>query len=165
MITNTETAQADEIEIRRLIGKWSDALEARDAGGLTADYAPEALLFDAIPPYKRIGADAIREAWEHCLPYFPEAFKSEHRDIAIHVDGDVAFVHGLHHIIAKDHPAAKSWLRVTVGYRRIEGHWKVVHEHVSLPFNPLDDRAWPITDPDANDQPDYSQGGCGGGEA
>lgn len=165
MITNTQTITDDEAEIRRLIGNWSDALEAKDADGLTRDYAPDAVLFDAIPPYKKIGAEAIREVWSHCLPHFPETFKSEHRDITIHVNGDVAFAHCLHHIIAGDHPAAKSWLRVTVGYRRIEGHWKVVHEHVSLPFNPLDNQAWPIVDPDELNQPDYTQGGCGGGGA
>ncbi len=165
MITNPHDRKADEAEIRRLIKKWAAALVAKDVEGLTADYAPEALLFDAIPPYKVVGAEAIRAAWSQCLPCFPDTFESEHRDISVHVDGDVAFAHGLHHIIAGDHPASQSWLRVTVCYRRIEGRWKVVHEHISLPFNPLDDKVWSITDPDQLDQPDYSQGGCEGGEA
>ena len=26
------------------------------------------------------------------------------------------------------------WVRATVGYRKHEGRWTVVHEHVSVPF-------------------------------
>lgn len=148
----------DELDIRRLIIKWAKALEAKDAEGLTADYAPDAVLYDAIPPYKTVGAGNIRKVWEHCFPYLPE-FKSVHRDLSIHVEGNMAFVHGLHNFepTPADHPCGKSWLRITVCYRRIEGQWRVVHEHVSLPFNPIDNHAWSITDPDSIDAPDYSQ--------
>lgn len=147
----------DEAEIRRLMQKWSDALEAKDVEGLTADYAAEAVLFDAIPPYKTVGVESIRQAWECCLPYFPDEFRSEHRDIVIHVAGDTAFAFGLHHFVPKpaDHPSGQTWMRVTVGFRRIEGKWKVVHEHISIPFNPLDKQAWYISEPEQLDQPDY----------
>jgi hypothetical protein len=30
-----------------------------------------------------------------------------------------------------------------------------VHEHVSIPFNPMNNTAWMITDPDKVDMPDY----------
>ena len=26
------------------------------------------------------------------------------------------------------------WVRVTVGYRKLDGEWVVTHEHVSVPF-------------------------------
>jgi uncharacterized protein (TIGR02246 family) len=151
--TNNRDAEA---QIRRSIDTWSKALEAKDVDSLTADYAPDALLFDAIPAYKVVGADNIRQVWENCLPHLP-ACKSEHRDLVIHVDGDLAFVHGLHRFVPTpaDHPCGKTWMRLTVCYRRLAGEWKVVHEHVSIPFNPLDNQAWPITDPDALDMPDY----------
>lgn len=152
---NTDT-QSDVEEIRQLMAAWSAALEAKDVDALTADYVPDALLFDAVPPYKREGVAAIRMAWSNCLPCFPDRFKSEHRDVTIHVSGDTAFVHCLHHIIAEDHPAGQTWLRVTTGYRRVEGKWKAQHEHVSIPFNPIDNQAWFIRDPDRPDQPDFT---------
>jgi uncharacterized protein (TIGR02246 family) len=145
----------DEAEIRRLISKWSKALEAKDLDALTADYAPDAVLYDAIPPYKAVGVESIRKAWESCLPYLPE-FKSVHRDLTIHVDGDMAFVHGLHNFETKgEHPCSQSWIRITVCYRRFNGDWKVVHEHASQPFNPMDNHAWRIADPDVLGAPDY----------
>jgi uncharacterized protein (TIGR02246 family) len=147
----------DEAAIRRLISKWSDALEAKNLDGIVADYADDAVVFDAIPPYKTVGKEAIRQAWANCLPYFPDQFKSEHRDIVIHVSGDTAIMYGLHHFIPTpaDHPIGQTWMRVTVGYRRIDGQWKSVHDHISIPFNPMNNQAWNIRDPNALDTPDY----------
>lgn len=152
-----ENMSADEAEIRHMMHEWSRALEAKDLDRLCKDYAPNAVLYDAIPPYKTVGVDNIRQAWANCLPYFPETFKSEHRDIQIHVLGDTAFMHGVHHFIPTpaDDPVGQNWLRVTVGYRKINGKWKVIHEHISTPFNPMNNQAWMITNPDVVNAPDY----------
>lgn len=152
----------DEAAIRQIIHAWSTALEAKDVEGLVADYADDAVLFDAIPPYKTVGKEAIRQVWANCLPYFPERFKSEHRDIVIHVSGDTAIMHGMHHFIPEpaEHPSGDTWMRVTIGYRRIAGKWKSVHDHISIPFNPMNNQAWKIPDPDKVDMPDYG-GACG----
>lgn len=155
-LNDPTTIEQDEADIRRLIHAWSTALEAKDVAALLADYAPHAVLYEACPPYKTEGVDNIRQVWEHCLPYFPEQFTSEHRDVVIHVAGDVALMHGVHHIIPTppDHPCGQTWMRVTIGFRRLQGRWQVIHGHVSLPFNPIDNRAWFITDPDVVDMPD-----------
>ena len=142
---------ADERAIRAMIAAWARALEAKDVDALTADYAPDALLYDVKPPYKVEGVAAIRQVWEQCLPYFPASFRSEHRDLTIAIGGDVAFCHGLHHIDVlgqPDHPAGRSWIRVTACYRRIDGRWRVVHEHVSIPFDCTTGQVAPITNND-----------------
>jgi ketosteroid isomerase-like protein len=151
-----------EAEIRALMAAWSRAVEAKDAAAITRDYADEAVIYDAIPPYKTVGPAALRQSWEGCLPFFPEKFRSEHRDLEIQVDGDIAFAYGVHHFVPEqaDDPVGQSWLRVTVCFRRIDGKWKVVHEHISQPFNPMDNQAWAIKDPDVADMPDYSAAGC-----
>ncbi len=145
----------DEAAIRRMISAWSAALEARNIDGLVADYAADVVLFDGIPPYKTVGPENIRQSWSNCLPYFPAVFKSEHRDIVIHVTGDTAIMHGLHHFVPTpaDDPSGQTWMRVTIGYRRIEGKWKVAHEHWSIPFNPMTNQAWFIRDPNTVDLP------------
>ena len=137
------SASEDEAEIRALVGAWSKALEAKDLDGLTAGYASDVLLFDATPPFQTSGIEAYRAVWEACLPFFPAEFKSKHRDLKIAVSGDLAFAHGLHHIepVGEDHPAGQTWLRVTVCYRKIDGRWRVVHEHVSIPFDPMSGKA------------------------
>ncbi len=155
---NAEYPGKDEAEIRSLMSRWSAALAARDLDKMFLDYAPHVVLFDAIPPYKVEGVENIKQVWKNCLPYFPQQFSSEHKDVVIHVDGNVAIMHALHHFDSheKDHPCCQSWLRVTVGYRKLDGQWKVVHEHVSIPFNPMNNQAWQIRDPNVADMPNYN---------
>lgn len=145
----------EQAQIRERIAAWSRALEARDIDALMAFYLPEAIQYDLIPPYKTVGREAIRAAWEHCLPYFPEGFGSEHRDLTIEVDGNLAYVFCLHHFVAENHPCGQSWFRVTVGFRRVNGQWRIAHEHVSLPYNPMSNEVWKITDPEQVNRPDY----------
>ena len=33
--------------------------------------------------------------------------------------------------------------------------WKVSHEHISMPFNPMNNQVWQIADPEELSQPDY----------
>lgn len=144
------STQEAEAEIRAAIDAWSKAMEDRNVDGLVADCAPDILLFDIKPPYQLQGIDAYRKVWEQCLPCFPAKFQSEYRDLKITVDGDVAFVHGLHHIKPigdPKHPAGLTWVRLTVCYRRIDGKWKSVHEHVSVPFDPRNGQVAFITEP------------------
>ncbi len=153
------TATHDEADIRRTFAAWTAAVEARDLDGITANHTADSVLYDAIPPYKTIGKEAIRQAWANCLPYFPEAFATECRDIIVHVAGDVGVVHGLFHFVPTpaDDPSGQTWMRMTIVYRRSDGIWKVLHEHVSVPFNPLNNQAWFIKQPDVVDGPDYGQ--------
>lgn len=141
---------SDEEQIRALAEQWSRALEAKDIDAVLADYAHDVRVFDAVPPFESTGVEAFRRKWEGVLPYFPESFDSEHRDFQVVVGGDVAFAHGLHHFKTEDptHPASQTWVRVTIGYRKIDGEWKAVHEHVSVPFDPMTGKAAFVRDLD-----------------
>ena len=134
---------ADETAIRTLITAWSRAVEGKDPAAIVTAYTPQTVLYDAIPPARTVGAQAIAAVWAQCLPYFPERFRSEHEDLVVEVDGDLAFVHGLHHFVPEPagHPCGSTWMRVTACYKRIGGEWRVVHEHVSVPFDPMTGKA------------------------
>jgi uncharacterized protein (TIGR02246 family) len=142
-IAELTDAQKEEAEILDLIQQWSDAVEAKDPAGIVAAYDPDCVLFDAIPPYRIDGSAAIARVWEQCFPYFPDKFKSVHKDLSITVDGNMAIVHGLHQFEPEpaDHPSGQTSMRVTVCYHRIAGKWRVIHEHVSVPFDPMSGKA------------------------
>ncbi len=149
------TGNARDIEeIERLVSDWSRAVEAKDAEKIVANYGPDTVLFDAIPPGRTVGAREIGRIWAECLPHFPQKFRSEHKDLTIHVDGDLAIVYGLHHFVPEpaDHPAGATWMRITVVFRRVVGNWRVIHEHVSIPFDPMTSAAV-FLDSEANAQP------------
>jgi ketosteroid isomerase-like protein len=159
MTLATETSNTPADQIRRLIMAWADAVMTKDPDRIVADYADDILLYDAIPPYKTVGKAAIRKAWADCMPHFPEAFRMELRDLAVHASGDVGVAHFLCHFkpLSGEHPCSMTWMRVTEGYLRGTGGWKVIHSHVSVPFNPCNNQAWVIADPDVVEQPDYGQ--------
>ncbi|QDT98790.1 SgcJ/EcaC family oxidoreductase [Gimesia aquarii] len=141
-------ASKDEDEIRSLAKAWSGSLESKDVDAMLTGYSEDILLYDVKPPYRLKGLEAYRANWEACLPYFPAKMKSEHRDFTVTVDGDVAFAHGLHHVVPIDEesPVGQTWLRITIGYQRTEGEWRVMHEHVSVPFDPMTEKVSYITD-------------------
>ena len=127
-----------EDEIRSLIVAWEEALRSRSLSRLMAFYSGDIVLFDVQPPFRSAGLSAVRDLWEESLPLFPETFRIERRDLHIEADGAAAFAHWLFRLVdcPADHPISQAWMRVSAGYRRRQGEWKIVHEHVSLPVDP-----------------------------
>ena len=57
--------------------------------------------------------------------------------LEITADGDVAFATSLDSMTATPRGGTEPftlWYRTTLGLRRIDGRWLVVHEHESVPF-------------------------------
>jgi uncharacterized protein (TIGR02246 family) len=135
---NPTNAPEAEAEIRQLLDEWRAALCARDLDRLMQLYAPEVVFYDAVPPTQHRGAEAYRRTWEIMFGFLPPRLGSEVRDLSIHVSGDLALLHCLQRLTNADtgEAATCGWVRVTVGYQRQQGTWKVVHEHVSVPFDP-----------------------------
>jgi ketosteroid isomerase-like protein len=130
----TDSRAADEAAIRGIIGAWSRALQAKDAGALTAHYAPDLLSFDLAPPLATRGPDIPGlEAW---LAGWEGPIDHEIRDLSIEVGEDVAYSTSLNRMRATSTGGEQVdlWTRATIGFRKIDGRWRVVHEHVSVPF-------------------------------
>jgi ketosteroid isomerase-like protein len=82
------------------------------------------------------GKDAYRKHWEACLARCPGSMIVEIQDLRIAAGDNVAFSHHLTRCGAIESGEEKaSWMRVTVGYRKVNGKWLVVHEHFSAPFD------------------------------
>ncbi len=142
-MSSTHTTAQDEAKIREIMADWRDALCAKDLDRMLKHYAPEVLFYDVTPPYQHKGAEAYRRSWENCFPFLPPSMGSEVHDLQIKVSGDLATAHLLHRLTNKitGGPATCNWVRVTVCYERQNGEWKVVHEHVSVPFDPMTSKA------------------------
>ncbi|MFT3786404.1 MAG: SRPBCC domain-containing protein [Tepidisphaeraceae bacterium] len=150
---HAERVKADVAELRRLAEEWSQAFQRKDAAALASFVADDIVLYDAIPPVHIKGKAAYEQTWAHCLPCFPKQFTCVRKDERYAVDGDVAHASFLHKIVLPEgqtSPAADSWLRITICYRRENGQWKSMHEHVSIPFNPMTGQVAFITDDQVN---------------
>ncbi len=129
-----DTAQSIQ-QIRQLFDGWAKAFEAKDVDGVMAMYAPNITAFDIVPPLQFRGADAYRKDYSEFFAQFSGPIHVEIPNMQIEVNGDTAFAYGLERIAAKMTNGAPvdMWLRYTEGLKRIDGHWRVVHEHISVP--------------------------------
>jgi len=92
--------------------------------------------FDLAPPLQHGGRRTIRDNLKGWFATFSGPVGSELRDLKIETGGDVAFAHGFNRIHGKrtDGSETSVWIRLTLGFRKIGGAWKVTHEHTSVPF-------------------------------
>ena len=130
-------AVSDLIALRQRLAEWNAAFCSRDVDRLLALYAPEAVVFDAIPPFAD-NIDSLRAKYTACFPAIPAGVAVDTRDLRLAVGGDLALAHCRWRLAGElpDHPTARTWLRSTLAWQRREGVWLIVHEHWSLPFDP-----------------------------
>lgn len=132
-MSNNQTT--DEAAIRELVEAWAKAVRARDYDGILAHHSAEILMFDVPPPLESKGIDAYRETWDLFYSAQPEpiAFDIERLDVV--AGADVAFVAALMQCAEKGENGERIKLdfRLTIGLRKIDGHWTILHEHHSVP--------------------------------
>ncbi len=136
-MATASTITNHEAEIRQLIADQQRAICTKDADQIMSRYAAEVIIFDVKPPFQTQGKEAVRRVWEDCLPYFPNSFEMETRDLAITVNDNLATAHWLFRFKGEqNHPAMQMWMRVTAVCQKNQGNWQILHEHISVPFNP-----------------------------
>ena len=130
MTTDTTT------EIRALVEDVRKALHDRDVDRLLTFYRPDFLSFDLAPPLEHRGLDLMRKNTREWFQTFTGPVDVEVRDLAVTAGDGVAFSTALHRITGPRTNGEHTdvWVRATIGYRKIDGRWKVVHEHLSVPF-------------------------------
>ena len=135
-MTIKNSKASDEAQIRQLVDSWVQALRAKDVNGVMSHYAPDILVFDLAPPLQYRGADAYRKNWEAWFPTFRGSIGYELRDLSITASDDIAFCHSFNRIrgTRTNDEETDVWVRATVCCRKIDGKWKIVHEHESVPF-------------------------------
>ncbi|MGA3226898.1 MAG: nuclear transport factor 2 family protein [Acidobacteriaceae bacterium] len=130
-------SEFETAEIRQLVEHRSQAIRSRDFERSTSMMAADYLLFDVVDPLQSKGASAARNRAREWFATFQGPIGYEIHDLKINAGNEVGFSHGLNHVSATklDGNPLDMWWRVTVCYRKIDGRWKIAHEHNSVPFN------------------------------
>ena len=71
----------DEAGIRRRIGKWTEAICARDLDGVMSLYAPHIVSFDLDPPLQYTGVEAKRKRWLNVFAMYQRVLGYEVRNL------------------------------------------------------------------------------------
>jgi ketosteroid isomerase-like protein len=129
--------KSDEAAIREVIDALVKAVRTRDVEAMIDLCSDRISTFDMIPPLKHVGADALRTLWGKTLSAFVPPIEYDIEQLELFVGGDVAFARSLNRFGGTQENGARTvnWLCSTLGFRKTDGRWKIVHEHVSVPFD------------------------------
>ena len=124
-------------QIRDVVLARAERMSAGDVVGMQEHNAPSVVAYTLAPPLVSDpdGHDPKpAEAW---LQGFEAPPQRQVTSLEITADGDVAFATSLDSMTATPRGGTGPftlWYRVTLGLRRSDGRWLVVHEHESVPF-------------------------------
>jgi ketosteroid isomerase-like protein len=124
----------DEVIIRNLIERWATAVHQGDLETVLAHHAPEIVMFDVPPPEDGVrGLAAYQETWPGFFRWQQTA-SFDLSSLEIVAGQDVAFAYGLLRCGTPEEleTIPDRRLRLTVGLRKIDGQWTVLHEHHSF---------------------------------
>jgi ketosteroid isomerase-like protein len=134
----------DVAQIKALEGRFAAAFNAKDIGAIMKVYAPGPglFVFDVVPPRQYVGADAYKKDWQSFLATFKGPVKFTISDLSVGAGRTFGYSHSIQTVSGtdKDGKPIDLTVRVTDVYRKIAGHWRVVHEHVSVPVDLATDK-------------------------
>lgn len=126
----TQLSRTADSEIKALIEAWSDAVRRHDYAGVLAHHGQDIVMFDVPPPFQSRGLDEYRKTWDLFFRYHKPSYAFDIEDIAITAGNDVAFAVAVMRCGAPD---TTFQFRLTIGLRKIDGDWRITHEHHSVP--------------------------------
>jgi len=127
-------SSTDETEVRALIARWSKAVRNQDLGGIRADHDENVLMFDVPPPFLSRGLDAYMATWDTFFQWQAKPVQFDFRDIRVTAGVDVAFATAVGTCcdLSSGSPANLEF-RLTMGLRKFDGKWRIMHDHHSIP--------------------------------
>ena len=132
-----EPANSEVALINALLESWADAVRRHDLPAILAHHDQEMLMFDLPPPLQCRGIEAYAQTWDLFFRYHKPGAAFDFRELAITAGAEVAFAVAIMWCgpDSSSNPMDKdSFLfRLTVGLRKVDGHWRITHEHHSEP--------------------------------
>jgi ketosteroid isomerase-like protein len=132
-----QQAGTAESQIKALIEAWADAVRRHDLPGILAHHEQDIVMFDVPPPLQSTGMDEYKKTWDLFFRYHKPSQAFDIEELAITAGEDVAFAVATMRCGSgtfSGPPEAGGFLfRLTIGLRKIDGEWRITHEHHSVP--------------------------------
>ena len=124
----------DEAAIRELFDRWAQAVRDDNRAGIRAAHDGDILMFDVPPPFQSKGLEAYMATWDTFFAAAERPVRFDFTEIALTAGADVAFVTAVGHCVTIEKGRREPLdFRLTMGLRKIDGTWRITHEHHSLP--------------------------------
>ncbi|MEU8251344.1 nuclear transport factor 2 family protein [Nonomuraea sp. NPDC048916] len=132
-----------EKEIRDHFEEWFRDAAAKDLDAVMTKIADDAVSYEHDAPLVCTGAPAIREVCRQGFDVMAGELRWDIPDLHVIVRDDLAVSWGLNRMRAQEpgKEPVELWSRGTRVFQRIDGEWKMIHQHVSYPLDPETGRA------------------------
>jgi uncharacterized protein (TIGR02246 family) len=132
-----------ERELRDLVDERVRAVRERDSTTLAARPAEDVITFGVLPPLNSRGSQATVEHLQAWFDGYDGPIDYSTHDVQASAQGDLGFCSYLYHVggTLKTGDQVNMWVRATLCCRRIDGRWRIVHDHESVPFDPATGQA------------------------
>jgi ketosteroid isomerase-like protein len=124
----------NETQIKKLVENWALAVRNNSMEEVLAHHSPDIVMYDVPEPFQSRGIGAYRKTWDLFFANTkPGVFDIQ--ELNIIADENVAFCFASMKCCDKsDTPDFVDLpFRLTIGLRKINNQWIIVHEHHSIP--------------------------------
>jgi uncharacterized protein (TIGR02246 family) len=127
------SSTTDRTEIEALFQRLAKAHADHDAETIVESYAPDAVIYDLAPPLGHRGM--TREAVTTWLAGWDGPILIDARDVNLMVDRELACSSALMRMRGRQGGEDQDmWFRATMCLRKLNGQWRIIHDHSSVPF-------------------------------
>jgi uncharacterized protein (TIGR02246 family) len=130
-----QNSSGDEAAVRAVVEAWLAAIRRRDMEQILQSHASDIVMFDVPPPFQSKGLEAYQATWQLFYACASEPVVFEPTEMSITAGADVAFVVATMRCggsQANQNPEGLDF-RLTMGLRKIDDRWIIMHEHHSVP--------------------------------
>ena len=126
--------EINEIQIRELIENWAKAVRNKDIEKILAHHSEDIVMYDVPEPFKSEGIEAYRKTWDLFFTY-TKLGVFDIQELHIVADENVAFCFATMKCSDKSDGVefVELLFRLTIGLKKINNQWTIVHEHHSIP--------------------------------
>src|ERR1700722_381426 len=132
-----EAINAEETRIKARHEIWADEFRRHDLPAILADHEQDVVMFDLPPPLQCKGIEAYAQTWDLFFRYHKPGTAFDIQELAVTAGKEVAFAAAIMRCGpgSSSNPADKDGFlfRLTVGLRKVDGDWRIAHEHHSEP--------------------------------
>ncbi len=121
--------------LREIFEQWAKAVRDQDLAGIRASHDPNILMFDVPPPFLSRGLDAYMATWETFYQGTARPVVFDFEDLEITAGRGAGFITAIGYCVYIQPSGEETNLkfRLTMGFRKQDGKWSIVHEHHSVP--------------------------------
>jgi ketosteroid isomerase-like protein len=126
-----------ESDIKALIEAWADAVRRHDLPAILAHHDDDLVMFDVPPPLQSRGLAEYIKSWDLFFTYHRPGQAFDIEQLQICAGDTVAFAVAImrcgSETVAGPHDSGGIQFRLTIGLRKVDGAWRIQHEHHSVP--------------------------------